>query len=159
MAFDYKAAMTNGHKFNEIVAMRLRDQGIQCEVPSLEFAQTKEEIKDFTANEKDIIVGDHVLEVKSRNLHFTDEPLTFPYSDLIIDTVSGFEGKSKKPLAYIMVSQKTGQMFAIPTYSKDGWKVEKKYDRDRKHEDHFYLAPISNGRSFNALVNHLKELI
>ena len=158
MSFDYKAAMTKGHKFNEIVSLRLKDNGIDSIVPDLEFAQSKEQIKDFTANEKDILVGDEVLEVKSRNLYFTDDPSSFPYDDLIIDTVSGFEGKAKKPLAYVMVSQKTGGMFVVPSYTSESWRVEVKYDRDRQHEDRFYLASTSNGRPFNSLVKHLKEI-
>lgn len=159
MAFDYKAAMSEGHKYNKVVSMRLKDEGIDSLVPDLEFAQTREEIKDFTANEKDIIVGDHVLEVKSRNLYFTDDPSTFPYDDLIIDTVSGFEGKANKPLAYVMVSQRTGGMFVVPSYTSKDWRVEVKYDRDRKHEDKFYLASKANGRPFATLVKHLKDNI
>lgn len=158
MSFDYKAAMTKGHKYNEIVAMRLIEEGIDCLVPDLEFAKTKEDIKDFTANEKDIIVGNYVLEVKSRNLYFTDDPNTFPYNDLIIDTVSGFEGKANKPLAYVMVSQKTGGMFVVPSYTSNRWVSEERYDRDRKHKDNFYFAGKAHGRPFASLVNHLKEI-
>ena len=120
------------------------------------FSQSKEEIKDYTLNDKDIIVGDEIIEVKSRNLFFTDNPSSFPYDELIVDTVSGYEAKEKKPLAYVMVSQKTGGMFIIPTAFSASWKIEKKYDRERKHEDFFYLVSKSFGRPFLQLVNKLK---
>lgn len=154
--FDYKSAMESGHAFNKIVAMRLESEGISAEVPEFSFAQSKEEIKDYTLNDKDIIVGDEIIEVKSRNLFFTDNPSSFPYDELIVDTVSGYEAKEKKPLAYVMVSQKTGGMFIIPTAFSASWKIEKKYDRERKHEDFFYLVSKSFGRPFLQLVNKLK---
>ncbi len=156
--FDYKSAMEAGHKFNEIVAMRLKEFGVMAEVPEFSFAQSKAEIRDYTLNDKDVIVGDNVIEVKSRNLAFTDDPSTFPYDDLIVDTVSGYEAKEPKPIAYVMVSQKTGGMFVIPTAFSKSWRVERKYDRDRKHEDDFYLTNKRFGRPFSQLVSKLKEI-
>jgi len=150
--------MEAGHKFNEIVAMRLKEFGIMAEVPEFSFAKSQAEIRDYTLNDKDVIVGDRVIEVKSRNLAFTDDPSTFPYDDLIVDTVSGYEAKEPKPIAYVMVSQKTGGMFIIPTAFSNAWRVERKYDRDRKHEDDFYLTSKGLGRPFSQLVSKLKEM-
>lgn len=155
--FDYKSAMESGHAFNKIVAMRLESEGISAEAPEFSFAQSKEEIKEYTLNDKDIIVGDQVIEVKSRNLDFSDNPESFPYDDLIIDTVSGYEAKDPKPIAYVMVSQNTGGMFVFPTAFAKSWRVERKYDRYRKHEDNFYLAPKELARPFSQLVNKLKD--
>ena len=149
--------MESGHAFNKIVAMRLESEGISAEVPEFSFAQSKEEIKDYTLNDKDVIVGDNVIEVKSRNLSFSDNPDSFPYDDLIIDTVSGYEAKDPKPIAYVMVSQVTGGMFIFPTAFSNSWRVERKYDRYRKHEDNFYLAPKTFARPFSQLINKLKE--
>lgn len=156
--FDYKSAMQAGHAFNKIVAMRLKNEGIEAEVPEFSFASSKEEIKDYTLNDKDVIVGDTVIEVKSRNLAFSDDPSTFPYDELIIDTVSGYEAKEPKPIAYVMVSQKTGGMFIVPTTFSNAWKIERKYDRDRKHEDDFYLSDKGLGRPFSQLVSKLKAI-
>jgi len=139
--FDYKSAMESGHAFNKIVAMRLESEGISAEVPEFSFAQSKEEIKEYTLNDKDIIVGDQVIEVKSRNLNFSDNP----------------EAKDPKPIAYVMVSQSTGGMFVFPTAFAKSWRVERKYDRYRKHEDNFYLAPKQLARPFSQLVNKLKD--
>lgn len=154
--FNYHQAMKDGHAFNEIVAMRLKSEGILAKVPEFSFAKTKEEIKDYTLNDKDVIVGDNVIEVKSRNLTFGDDPNSFPYDELIIDTVSGYQAKNPKPIAYVMVSQNTGGMFIFPTAFSESWKIEKKYDRYRKHEDSFYLAPKAYGRPFSQLVEKLK---
>lgn len=157
--FDYHKAMKEGHAYNKIVAMRLQSEGIVAEVPEFSFAKTKEEIKDYTLNDKDIIVGEDVIEVKSRNLNFGDDPNSFPYDELIIDTVSGFEAKNPKPIAYVMVSQNTGGMFVFPTSFVNSWRIERKYDRYRKHEDDFYLAPKALGRPFSQLVDKLKEKV
>jgi hypothetical protein len=155
--FDYHAAMKAGHRYNEIVAMRLRDHGIDCTVPELTLVSSKEEIAHMTANDKDIIVGEHVLEVKSRNLAFTDDPMSFPYDDMIVDTVSGYNQKKTKPIGYIMISQKTGGMFVIPDYTYINWTQAVRFDRERKHEDNFYFVGKQYGKQFVALVNYLKK--
>jgi hypothetical protein len=158
MTFDYVASMTQGHTYNEYVADVLRSFNIDCSVPELEIAKTKKDISRMTVNEKDIVLGDgRCLEVKSRNLVFNDDPISFPYNDLLVDTVSGYEAKAIKPLAYIFVSQKTKRMFALPTYTHSFWKIQKKYDHHRKHEDKFYLATVDLCRPFSALIQHLKS--
>jgi len=156
--FDYVAEMTKGHTYNEYVANILRSFDIDCSVPKLEIAKTKKDISRMTVNEKDIVLGDgRCLEVKSRNLVFEDDPTSFPYSDLLVDTVSGYNAKAIKPLAYIFVSQKTKRMFALPTYTQSSWKVQRKFDQHRKHEDKFYLATVDLCRPFSALISYLKN--
>lgn len=158
MTFDYIASMTKGHTYNEYVAEILQSFGIRCSVPQLEIAKSQNDIARFTKNEKDIILdGGECLEVKSRNLYFTDDPQSFPYNDLLVDTVSGYDAKETKPLAYIFVSQKTKRMFALPTYTSNSWTVQKKFDHERKHEDRFYLATVDKCRPFSALITHLKN--
>jgi hypothetical protein len=157
--FDYVAAMTEGHTYNEYVAGILQSFDIDCHVPELEIAKNEEDIRRMTVNEKDIILSDgRCLEVKSRNLYFDDDPTSFPYNELLVDTVSGYEAKAIKPLAYVFVSQKSKRMFALPAYTRDSWKITKKYDNKRKHEDKFYLATTDLCRPFAALVNHLRGL-
>lgn len=158
LEFDYVSSMTKGHTYNEYVASLLESEGISCNVPELEIAESRDDISRFTLNEKDIILNDgRVLEIKSRNLNFTEDPQSFPFNDILVDTVSGYDAKKIKPLAYVFVSQKTGKVFALPTYSKDAWKVQRKFDNERKHYDSFYVADIDLCRPFAALIHHLKE--
>ena len=106
VGFDYHKAMTEGHSFNEMVADRLKIEGIGCTVPELELVSTKAEIKRMTENEKDIILDNGlVLEVKSRNLGFSEDPSLFWQKDIYVDTVSGYEAKITKPYAMRYVLQ------------------------------------------------------
>lgn len=157
--FDYISSMTKGHTYNEYVAQILVSEGISCQVPELEIAQSKSEILRFTLNEKDIILNNgQVLEVKSRNLAFTNDPSSFPFGTILVDTVSGYEAKEVKPMAYVFVSQKTKGIFALPTYTSGDWTIEKKFDNERKHYDSFYVASLDLCRPFATLVNHLRSL-
>ena len=70
--FDYHKAMREGHGYNLYVADLLQHFGVpQIDVPDFSIATTHDEIRDKTLNEKDVIVGDLVLEVKSSSRSFT----------------------------------------------------------------------------------------
>ena len=98
MTFDYHAAMTQGHSYNEIVAKRLRSEGIGCQVPDLQLVSTKAEIEQMTKTEKDIILDiGLILEVKSRGIGFSEDPALYWQKDVYVDTVSGYEAKEIKP--------------------------------------------------------------
>ena len=111
---------------------------------------------DKTINEKDVLVDDLVLEVKSRNLKFEDIE-SFPYEKILIDTVDGFDKKAVKPFAYVMVSQITGKMFAIAGASKEHWTVGEIHDPHRNVDYQAYFATKRHCRPFIDLVDILLE--
>lgn len=153
---NYEAAYAEGHKQNEVVGKFLREQGIACSVPELQIAERPEEWANFTKSEKDIILSNgETLEVKSINQDFTASPSSFPLRQIIVDTVSGFEGKDQKPIGYIFVSKKTGAMLALSTARRDKWWVENKYDRFRDKNDNFYFAAAGELRTMKSLILHL----
>jgi hypothetical protein len=157
MSFDYHAAMTAGHSFNEMVAERLRFEGIQCTVPELELVSTAAEIKRMTENEKDIILDNGlVLEVKSRNLGFSEDPALFWQKDIYVDTVSGYEAKKVKPYAYVMVSQKSGNMLIVHSMTKDKWFKKTVTDPYRKITDCFYKIEKQHLTTWDSLIEDLK---
>jgi hypothetical protein len=159
MPFDYVASMTEGHKYGDIVAERLRLNGVRCTVPDLYIVQSREEIPEMTATEKDIILDDsgECLEVKSRNIEFT-ELKDFPWGNIIVDTVSGYEAKLQKPYAYVMVSTKTKGMFGLLTSTKDKWTVKQLHDKYRGHDDNFYVVDIEHCIPWEELVVFIKNL-
>jgi hypothetical protein len=161
MTFDYKASMAKGHKYNELVGKRIASEGISCTVPELYLVKDLSEIPDMTKYEKDIILDpiDEVLEVKSRDLWFTDDLRTYPHNNLIVDTVSGYETKEQKPMGYVFVSQRAGGMICLPTYTKDTWEKKVLYDKYRDLHDTFYIASIEQCKPFTALVKHIKDRI
>jgi hypothetical protein len=155
--FDYHKAMREGHGYNLYVADLLQHFGVpQVDVPDFTIATTHDEIRDKTLNEKDVIVGDLVLEVKSSSRSFTNVD-DFPFNPVIIDTVSGFDSKIIKPFAYVMISQITQGIFVIPTSTKYDWTIEKYYDGYRKIEERFYLVKKRHCRPFIEMVDVLLE--
>jgi len=155
--FNYHKAMREGHGYNLYVADLLQHFGVpQVDVPDFSIATTHDEIRDKTLNEKDVIVGDLVLEVKSSSRSFTNAD-DFPFNPVIIDTVSGFDSKIIKPFAYVMISQITQGIFVIPTSTKYDWTIEKYYDGYRKIEERFYLVKKRHCRPFIEMVDVLLE--
>ena len=159
MTFDYVASMTEGHKYGDIVAERLRLNGVRCTVPDLYIVQSREEIPEMTATEKDIILDDsgECLEVKSRNIEFT-ELKDFPWGNIIVDTVSGYEAKLQKPYAYVMVSKQTNGMFGLLTSTKDKWVSKQLHDKYRGHNDNFYVVDIEHCIPWEELIVFIKNL-
>ena len=69
--------MAEGHGYNLYVADLLQHFGVpKVDVPAFTIATTHDEIKEMTENEKDIIVDDLVLEVKSSSRAFTDSTIS-----------------------------------------------------------------------------------
>ena len=63
-----------------------------------------------------------VIEVKSRSFKrsFTC-PEDFPYDDIFVDSLTHYDAKANKPLLYIFVCQKTGNMLWLSTDTADLW--------------------------------------
>ncbi len=150
--------MTDGHKYGQYVADKLELEGISCTVPELYLVKTMEEIPHMTETEKDIIIdatGD-CLEVKSRNIEFTSIE-DFSWGNIIVDTVSGYKAKIQKPLAYVMVSQLTGCAFAVMSDTEQHWTTKRLNDKQRGHDDNFYVVTKEHFVSFDYLVDFIKH--
>lgn len=160
MSYDYIKAFKKGHYYNCLVANYLNSRGIVCHAPDLKIAQNNEEIKEMTLTEKDVVLDllDEVLEVKSATRVFSGDPLQFPNQYTIVDTVSGFRSKEKKPRAYVLVSQETKAMLAISPKSMDRWRVVHLYDKQQDLTDDFYQVKKEDLLPMETLVKFLLEL-
>lgn len=121
----------------------LEQHGVQVEVPRLQVRSRLGEIKEFTKSEADLLLRGtpFAIEVKwRRKLRFT-EPSEFGYSDISVDTVSGYQGKRRKPLAYVMVSGDHRGAIVLPTFTHAQWTQRRKKDVERGLWDDFYFAP------------------
>jgi len=155
--FDYHKAMAEGHGYNLYVADLLQHFGVpKVDVPEFTIATTHDEIKDKTLNEKDIVVDDLILEVKSSSRSFQNVD-DFPFNPVIVDTVHGFDSKIIKPFAYVMISQITQAIFVIPVSTKYDWTVQTFYDAQRDIEEQFYLVRKRHCRPFIEMVDILLE--
>jgi len=155
--FDYHKAMAEGHGYNLYVADLLQHFGIpKVDVPDFTIATTHNEIRDKTLNEKDIVVDELILEVKSSSRSFSNID-DFPHNPLIVDTVYGFDSKIIKPFAYVIISQKTLNIFVIPVATKYDWSVQEYYDAQRDITERFYMVQKRHCRPFIELVDILLE--
>lgn len=154
----FREQATIGQTWAEHVASELNNNKVHCKATPLEFATSEADRVRFE-NEQDIIFDmfSGCLEVKSRNLSFTANPLSFPYETAYVDTVSGWNKKTPPPLAVIVVSQITQAKLVIPTTTKPYWRQRRSFDRVRQYSDTWYTVHRTHLRPFDALVQWLLE--
>ena len=155
--FNYETAMREGHGFNLYVADLLQTFGVpNVVVPEFSMAATYDERINKTLNEKDIVIDDLVLEIKSSSRSFRNAD-DFPHNPLIVDTVHGYDSKVIKPWAYVIISQITRGIFVIPMATKQYWTITTFYDAQRDIEDRFYMTSKRHCRPFLEMVDLLLE--
>ena len=147
-----------GSKWANYVAERLNSVGVPCEATEMVFRNSISDIQSFSENDKDILLHrtPGYIDVKSRNLSFTSDPSSYPYSTAFVDTVNGWYQKKEKPVAVVLVSQKTSEMLVIPTTSEPYWNQELRHDYVRDIDDIFLTVSKEYLRSFDELAAHLK---
>lgn len=155
---DYRRAFADGHARNRHVAGIIGGWGVWVECPDLSFARSFDEIAEFTRNEKDIITRAGIIEVKGQRRLFTADVSEFPYATQIVDTVESWEGKSEKPIAYVMVCMQNLECVVISTKSQPRWRVERRFDRFKQRQFEFYVADRSCILSMDVLKNHLVKV-
>ncbi len=160
--FDYRKSFAFGHGYNQKMAKRFQDSGIDCYAPDLRFAESIEERFDFTQNEKDIVLNnlDGWIEVKSSSTYWEDgdpSSIRSNFSSLFVDTVSSYKEKLTKPIAYVLVSQHTDGVLVVPTTTEHLWQVKNLYDKSRGIFDDFYLVEYQHLKTFDELVSHIMK--
>lgn len=139
--------LVTGHQWSTRVGERLRAElpagcGYEVTVTPMEWRESLADVARFRS-EKDIVVArpggpECVVEVKSRDLHFTDDPRSYPeaFPTAIVDTVDGWESKVHRDqvVAVVLVSQKTAGMLVVPVRTtRRSWVTESRWDKKRKH--------------------------
>jgi hypothetical protein len=154
----FRELLETGHAFAVKVAEALLSEGLAVTVTPMEWRETIEDRHEF-ADECDLVVGrsrQQVVDVKSRKLRFSG-PADFPYRTAFVDTVSGWNAKTRKPIAIVLVSQRIpGGMAVIPRSTEPQWTQEIKYDRTREIEDRYYMIEKSLLRPIGDLVAYLR---
>lgn len=126
----FKSELAKGRKWQLFVADRIRDLGYDAVVPdSVPYGGQAKAINFI--NEPDILVGDVVIEVKSRSYQFTCAA-DFPFDTIGVDTKKSFDGKTDKPLIYVCVCQNSGSMTALDVQkTRKHWVEKRRFDRVR----------------------------
>jgi len=122
-----------GNKWTEYVASKLREKRIDAYATELEVREKVEDRHRFT-NEQDILFNNMpgCVEVKSRKIKFFDDPMSYPMQTAFVDTVLGWNKKSPKPLAVVLVSQITKSMLVVPVSTENKWGTSTHFDKVRK---------------------------
>lgn len=149
--------LVKGHMYEYIPAVYFACAGLTVRVGGL---SVRGDIAWAWAwsDQTDMLVQGVPVEVKSRSVRFTS-PTDYPYPSAFIDTVSGYDAKPVKPVAYVLVSQVTGAMLCTPSdrvYSH--WGVELARDSVRGIRDRFYTCPRGYLRTMDKLVGFIRNL-
>lgn len=148
-----------GHHYATTVAARLTDAGLAVGVTPMEIRANIADRARFV-DEHDLTVGAADpcrIDVKSRDLAFSSSD-DYPYPTAIVDTVAGWNQKTHKPRAIVLVSQTTEAMIVVSARdAPHQWTVERRHDRVRKIHDQFYMVTRDRLRTFDELVHWLRE--
>jgi hypothetical protein len=147
-----------GRAHEVIVGEALRKHKIKCTFDTkVEYDSDFEERQKKYAGSPDIVLANgDVIEVKSRNLDFDDDPDSFPYPTVFVETVSSWKGHDPTPIAVVNISQITGEMLVIMGHDEPNWTVEKKFDRVRGIWDTWYMAEREHIETFEYLIGYIK---
>ena len=132
-----------GQRGEQTVVDLVRSWGFECEDATLTLRDPSKpaQIKEFTRNQTDLLVNGLSIEVKSRSLRFSDQPGSFPYSTIFVDTVPGWNAKVHKPDFYVFVSQQTSQVLVLDGKTSGHWQQKPSRDRGRGIVDRVFEAP------------------
>lgn len=150
----FREQLAAGYAWQQYLLDAIKSEGVPATLPPLVVRQTIDQIPEFV-DSADIRVGSDIIEVKSRNLVFGDVK-SFPFADIFVDTVPGWEGKAKKPIAYACISQVTGAVIWTPGDDCRDWQVVTKRDGVRHIQDRFYVAHKSLWREYLSLIAFLQ---
>jgi hypothetical protein len=153
---DIAPRVKEGLHHQKMVADFLSRRGVECECPEVDYGDN---IDKWTRKDIDIRVkGGKIIEVKSRSSTcvFTN-PGDFPFDDVFVDTVAGWERKEQKPYAYVFVSQDTGAMLWVPGDTRDDWIKKHVYDSFLKYKTWTFCADRAFLRDIEELVKDLQD--
>lgn len=150
--------LQEGHRYARLVAARIEAEGIRAVVTPMRVRGHVADRHDF-ADESDLTVGTVrpcIIDVKSRDLDFTG-PRDYPYPTALVDTVKGWEQKLHKPLAIVLVSQRTEGIAVIRVSGESRWLRQRRFDHKRRIEDVFFEVAKRELATFEEFVEWLRQ--
>ena len=150
----FRTFLTTGFMYQRYVGDFFIANGLDVVMPRQRFRKSISAAVDFK-DEADLTVAGKVIEVKSRTLDF-QRTLDLPQR-VLLDTVEGWEAKTRKPFAYVVVSQISGAMVWIPGTDRSKWVTIRTHDRKRGINIVCYAARRFEFEPIKTLVEKLKE--
>jgi hypothetical protein len=138
---NFVAALKASNKHTEQVAAWLRRIGRHVVVHPLHIRPSARD-RLLYADGGDLTVSGMRVEVKQRAVDF-ETAAQWPFPTLIVDSVSNFERKEPKPVAYIITNHKVTACFIVDVRTRDLWTKVSRQDGRTKMWERFYELPRS----------------
>jgi hypothetical protein len=151
----FRTQVNAGRGWEAYVAYKLIAAGFEVHVPSFFIRPTVAQRKAYR-DIRDMVVEGKEIEIKSSSRFFTC-PDDHPDENIMVDTCEKVDSKGE-PFSFLIVSQKTGEIIAIPGKTRNLWKVKKGFDRVRKIEEQWYVCPASVTRTFDEFLQALEKI-
>jgi len=154
----FKENLTTGYDHQINAATLLLREGFVVQTEPLDIKGTYEDILDgkrFSDN-FDLMVSYPVqIEVKSRNLHFTNVG-NYPFSTIFVETKKSWKKRLNPPLFYLIVSQKTENIIVIPGNTHEHWSEITKRDSKQGFVETFMECPSEYVIDWDEFIQRMK---
>lgn len=137
----FLAEIKKGHRWQWWAGFQFLKEGFIVQVPVLKLRPTRAEIDGYTDNGDLYIWNNSMLklECKSRNISFTNCS-NYPFDTAFVERVNTWKRKGKgKPAAILLISQKTGAILTIPTWTEKFWFIKSANDSVRGYIRDYYM--------------------
>lgn len=159
----FEEECAKGHKYQQIVAKMLREEGFWVEEPKERIAKSFEEaLKHKDPGDLFIWIppDNKLVEVKAVNFNFSGLH-NWPRRDgkVIVDRKATWDKKVRgrgRPVATVCISQHTEKCIIIPDYAEGDFFVEEVPARHRGDED-YYFVKIDKCRSWEDFLGWLRK--
>ena len=131
----FKREIAHGHRYAGWVRRRFARCGVMVEQPALCVRPERRDWPQYS-DSGDLFLDTPtqrlVIEVKSRRLRFTDDPASYPWPTVFVDSVSTWDAKAYLPVAIVYVSQVTGGCLVLSVRrTREAWTRRETYDNLR----------------------------
>jgi hypothetical protein len=156
----FKGRLHTGRFWENQLATKLEERGHPVTTTPLVFRDDISQAPEFTRNQKDLRVYDHVIEVKSRPIHFGWEPESIPerFMPFIVDDADKWDAKLHKPSAYVFISQKTGRFVCLQGSTRGQWRKMPFTDRVMRTTKDYYVCDRGLLKHGRALLRSLNKI-
>ena len=153
----FERELRAGFHWQTVVADHLRASG--CVVVESVIDDAGGRVAGKSARFKDtadLLVDGLVVEVKSRRRRFTG-PHDFPFPTVIVDTCESWEAKTRKPVAYVFVSQFTQGLMWCAADTRPLWTRAEQYDTVRRMLCENFVVPVSACQPMATLLERFRR--
>lgn len=145
------------------VAHQLLFAGIPVQLPPLQIRESVEQRGEFS-DQADLYAGPwnkpKRIEVKHVDVRF-DSLKTFPFNDVVVVSTNKWRNvcdAGNKPIAFVIVSQYSESMFAVPLSTEEKWRIKLIRDNLRGMSIEVLVVDKKECKEISELIKYLRNL-